>query len=190
MQLLCQTQQPKVPLLPRRVLGAKGMEGPGTGPCFALVGAHGVRHRNVFALRWIIISVNEFQEMSLSGITVMNGFGFWSPFPALVTVSVSHQSWGNAFKDQESFPGSQVRFSRQCFQGPGKLSWKPGQVFTAMLSRAGEKLNSTSLGMDVWNCQEGPRCLELNGQNLFLEQKAWFEWSEQTQSLRKKKKIA
>lgn len=76
MQLLCQTQQAKVPLLPRRVLGAKGMEGPGTGPCFALVGAHGVRHRNVSAFRWIIISVNEFQEMSLSGITVMNGFGF------------------------------------------------------------------------------------------------------------------
>lgn len=122
MQLLCQTQQAKVPLLPRRVLGAKGMEGPGTGPCFALVGAHGVRHRNVSAFRWIIISVNELQEMSLSGITVMNGFGFWSSFPALVTVSVSHQSWGNAFKDQESFPGSRVRFSRQCFQELGRNS--------------------------------------------------------------------
>lgn len=38
---------------------------------------------------------------------------------------------------------------RNCFQGPGELSWKLGQVFTAVLSTAEEKPNSTSLGMAV-----------------------------------------
>lgn len=76
----------------------------------------------------------------------------------------------------------------KCFQGPGKLSWKMGQVFTAMLSRAGEKPNCTSLG----------RAVELLGRATVFG----AEWAEPSlnkkhglnglnkQSLGKKKKIA
>lgn len=42
----------------------------------------------------------------------------------------------------------------------------------------------------LWNCWGELPCLELNGQNLFPEQKAWSECSEQTQSSGKKKKRA
>lgn len=82
--------------------------------------------------------------MALSGTTVV-GVGLVSDALFLHWLqSLFLSSWGDAFKEQENFPGSWVRFSWQCF-------WELGRT-------------STSCGW-LWNCWGEPECLELNGQN-------------------------
>lgn len=74
--------------------------------------------------------------MSLCGIAVMNVGLVSGPLFLHWLKSLFLSSWGNAFKDQESFLGSWVRFLWQCFQELGRNAAPQALGAVELLGRA------------------------------------------------------